>query len=55
MMMMDNNRKEALDKATFKIYNPSDLSHIGNMPNMKKQDTILAIAAAKKAWKVWNG
>ena len=52
---IDGEWVEALNKATFKIYNPSDLSQIGNMPNMKKEDTILAIDAAKKAWKIWKG
>ena len=51
---IDGEWVDALDKATFKIYNPSDLSQIGNMPNMKKEDTILAIDAAKKAWKIWK-
>ena len=51
---IDGEWVDALDKATFKIYNPSDLSQLGNMPNMKKEDTILAIDAAKKAWKIWK-
>ncbi len=39
---------------TFQIHNPSDLSIIGTMPNMKKEDTSLAIKFARKSWEEWR-
>ena len=40
----------SLNKNTFDVFNPSDLSKIGTMPNMSKEDTILAIKAANDSW-----
>ncbi len=38
----------------FDVYNPSDLSLIGNMPNCSKVDTIKAIEAANRSWGNWK-
>ena len=39
---------------TFDVYNPSDLTTVGSMPNCSKSDTIKAIEAAKKSWTEWK-
>ena len=39
---------------TFDVYNPSDLSLVGRMPNCSKIETISAIDAANKAWDGWR-
>ncbi len=45
---------KAKNNETFEITNPSDLSIVGTMPNMTKEDTALAIEAAKQAWEGWK-
>ena len=39
---------------TFDIYNPSDLTLVGTMPNTKKSETIRAIEAANNSWSAWK-
>ena len=39
---------------TFNVYNPSDLSLVGHMPNCSKIETKKAIDAANKAWHGWR-
>ncbi len=39
---------------TFDVYNPSDLSLVGTMPNVSKNETIRAIEAANSSWNNWK-
>ncbi|MFL2682294.1 MAG: NAD-dependent succinate-semialdehyde dehydrogenase [Alphaproteobacteria bacterium] len=39
---------------TFDVYNPSDLTLVGSMPNCSKSDTIKAIEAANNSWGAWK-
>ena len=39
---------------TFDVYNPSDLSLVGTMPNVSKNETIRAIEAANSSWNDWK-
>ena len=39
---------------TFDVYNPSDLTLVGSMPNCSKTDTIKAIEAANNSWGAWK-
>ena len=45
---------DAKSKETFEIINPSDQTVIGTMPNCSKEDTIMAIDAAKLSWEKWK-
>ena len=46
--------EEAKSKETFEIINPSDQSVIGTMPNCSKEDTVIAIEAARLSWEKWK-
>ena len=35
---------------TFEVFNPSDLTLVGTMPNSSKNETIKAIEAANNSW-----
>ena len=42
------------NKQTFDVFNPSDLSLIGTMPNSTKLDACNAINAANNSWSQWK-
>ena len=44
----------SISQKKFNISNPSDLSIVGTMPDMNREDTILAIEAANKSWSKWK-
>tara|TARA_B100000686_G_scaffold66910_1_gene72343 strand:- start:6796 stop:8289 length:1494 start_codon:yes stop_codon:yes gene_type:complete len=39
---------------TFEVFNPSDLTLVGTMPNATKSETIKAIEAANNSWNEWK-
>ncbi len=51
---IDGKWTDSLNGETFEVYNPSDLSLVGRMPNCTKIETIKAIDAANKAWDEWR-
>ena len=51
---IDGKWTDSLSGETFDVYNPSDLSLVGRMPNCTKIETIKAIDAANKAWDEWK-
>ena len=45
---------EADSGDTFEVFNPSDLTLVGTMPNSTKTETIKAIEAANNSWNGWK-
>lgn len=51
---IDGRWVDAKSSKKFVVTNPSDLSEIGTMPNIDREDTIVAIEAANKALTDWR-
>jgi succinate-semialdehyde dehydrogenase / glutarate-semialdehyde dehydrogenase len=45
---------QAMDGRTFDVHNPSTGELVGSVPDMGRDDTRVAIAAAQQAWPAWR-
>ena len=52
-MIINGAWTDAFDKGTFDVFNPANGEYIDSAPFAREQDVELAVAAAKKAQKIW--